>query len=73
MKSQGENPRWTLYRTVLGREPQNWEYIIWIHGRWAAFSKSRGYKNSKEARRVLGPDTDRIFNEWLKKDTEESQ
>lgn len=76
-----ENPRWTLCREVLGREPKGWEFSLWIQERWRDFAKSLGWNGRSDkwgelpsdwaitelwmAKRMDLAAAQRAFNDWL--------
>lgn len=52
-----ENPRWTVCRAALGREPEGWEFIVWIDARWVEFMRGRPGARGQWHKE---------FDEWLK-------
>jgi hypothetical protein len=69
-----ENPRWTMFRAAIGREPEVWEFVIWSGRRWRDYAEHLGLrKHSSDAVFVdcWGKDmsTEEIqaaFGAWLK-------
>jgi len=58
-----ENPRWTLCRAAFGREPEGYEFSLWIDARWRDFAQHIG------AQRIPGElaSTDVFAHFWWKK------
>ncbi len=75
-----ENPRWTLCRAAIGREPRAWEFMLWLGPRWKEFADSLSapqgsllsWHNRDRASDVFGWKSvngravvDDRFDEWL--------
>ena len=41
---EGENPRWTMCRAAMGREPRAWEFALWNGEQWRRFLEHLGLK-----------------------------
>lgn len=62
----GENPRWTLCRQALGREPKAYEFMVWLSPFWVQFARLHGVRDSQGVELKLGIDeTRRAFDAWL--------
>lgn len=61
------NPRWVACQVATGREPEPWEFIIWINQRWAEFfARYPECPNEKEHLVSHGvSETHREFDAWL--------
>jgi hypothetical protein len=58
-----ENPRWTICRAALGKEPEGYKFSLWIDARWQDFAKHIGAEhNSGEM-----ASTDVFIHFWWKK------
>lgn len=75
-----ENPRWTACRKAIGREPECWEFSLWIQKRWHDYAAHLGLAELNAAysgayarvsswywfeKKVDGDELARLFNEWL--------
>jgi len=69
-----ENPRWTICRAAIGREPLAWEFSLWITRRWTNYATHIGVKRPSADNAFLwgyshGSSTAEIqaaFDAWLK-------
>jgi hypothetical protein len=39
---EDENPRWTMCRAAIGREPEVWEFTLWTQQRWRDYAVHLG-------------------------------
>lgn len=42
-----ENPRWTRCRHAIGREPQGWEFMVWMGWCWSEFRAHMGVRTNE--------------------------
>lgn len=61
-----ENPRWTLCRAAIGREPTGVTFVRWINEHWEEWHDKLGHKGSR-LYCMECPRMQKAFDQWLRR------